>query len=709
MTASPLTREPPNYQPLVVVWAAVSGGIIADHYLNPPMVAWSLLALFALAGWCALWRLHRTQLAACLLPLAAAAIGGGWHHRCWNVFAENDLGFSATLEPQPVVLEGIALSSPCRMPAPPRNPLRVLEVGDRTRLDVRATAVRNGQQWQAASGNTSLVINGHLFDVAAGDHLRIVGQLFAPSPANNPGEFDYAEYCRGNRVLCLVRCGSPSCVQVLSRGPLWQPKRWIDQVRAAGEAALWRFTSPENAGLAAAMFLGLREELDPEQMDAFKETGTVHLLVISGMNVGILAACVLLLLRTGWLSNRAAIVLLAVVTMMYALITDAQPPVVRATVLVLVFCLANLLGRRGLAFNSLAAAALIVLAINPVELFRPGTQLSFLSVAALIAVGNSWLLKPDGSPTDSLVAQARPARMQLLNLVLRLIWLMTLASFAVWIVIQPLVAARFNLITPSAIILGPLLAVPVAVAMATGFLVMTFGWLLPPVGVVCGFVCDRALSIVVATVEAARNTPGGRFWTAGPSDWWLAGFYGLLAAWVLIPRVRQLPRRWVAAVGVGWIALGLGVGWLQVPARDSLRASFLSVGHGLAVVLELPDGTNILYDAGSMASPEMAARSVSGFLFSRGITRLDRVVISHADADHYNAIPRLLGQFSVGEISVGPQDVPRTRRTDCAPAICNCRRPIADARTAPWRRTDELRHLPHRSSASADKRRARLG
>ncbi len=85
-----------------------------------------------------------------------------------------------------------------------------------------------------------------------------------------------------------------------------------------------------------------------------------------------------------------------------------------------------------------------------------------------------------------------------------------------------------------------------------------------------------------------------------------------------------------------------------------LRCTFLSVGHGEAVVLELPDGRTLLYDAGRMAAPTACCRSVSGYLWSRGLTHIDAVVLSHADTDHYNALPELLERFSVGAVYVSP-------------------------------------------------------
>ena len=123
--------------------------------------------------------------------------------------------------------------------------------------------------------------------------------------------------------------------------------------------------------LASTMFLGVREELDPEVNQAFLETGTVHLLVISGLNVGILAACLLVGLRVGWLSTRATLLAIASCTVLYAVVTDAQPPVVRSTIVAIAMCVAAALGRRALQFNTWAAAAIFVLVLNPANCFAP--------------------------------------------------------------------------------------------------------------------------------------------------------------------------------------------------------------------------------------------------------------------------------------------------------------------------------------------------
>jgi competence protein ComEC len=101
-----------------------------------------------------------------------------------------------------------------------------------------------------------------------------------------------------------------------------------------------------------------------------------------------------------------------------------------------------------------------------------------------------------------------------------------------------------------------------------------------------------------------------------------------------------------------WFAAGAN--WPETPATDRLRCSTLAVGHGCAVVLELPHGQTLLYDAGQLGIPSRGARTIAGFLWSRGITRIDAVIVSHADVDHYNALPGLLQRFAVDVVYVSP-------------------------------------------------------
>lgn len=641
------------YQPLVVVLAAACAGVVLDRWLAWPVWCWWPAALAAWIAWWAIWQSGWLRLAAVPLVVSVAATGAAWHHCRWSLFENDNVGLVAPEVPGPAAIEVRALGGPRHVPTPPADALRAIPITERTRLEIEVLAIRDRRTWRRASGRASLLVDGYVNDVRWGDRLRVFAQLGAwPGPAN-PGEFDFAAQARAEGRLCSLQCEFPECMTARGRRPRWNPAGLVDQLRTRGDALLWRNLGPARYGLASAMFLGSRQELDPDLRQAFIETGTIHLLVVSGLNVAILASFLFAIMRVGLVRRSWSLGIVALACVLYAATTDAQPPVVRATVMVLVVCLGMVLSRQPLGFNSLAAAGLVVLAISPAELFQAGTQLSFLSVGVLAFMAARPNGVPNRDPLDRLIARTRPRPTRVARWFVRRLWRMMLATAMIWLVICPLVMARFHLVSPAAFALAPVLAVPVTLAMALGFGIFLFGWLAPPVGTVLGAACDGNLALLQTCVETARHCPGSHFWVSGPGNWWLLGFYGALGCWALAPRLRP-SRRWCLALLAGWVALGLLTSLARSPRADRLECTFLAVGHGTAVVVELPGGQTLLYDAGRLGSPVTGARIVSGFLWSRGITHLDAIVISHADVDHYNAVPALLEQFSVGAVYVSP-------------------------------------------------------
>jgi competence protein ComEC len=639
--------------PLLGLLVAVCAGIVADRAFACRAELWWVASAAAWLTWQYLWRAGRDRRASFAILLCVAALGAAWHHLRWQAYAADELGLFATREFQPVALEAIATSGARRIPAPPFDPLATLATPERTRLELRALAIRDREVWRPTSGQAQLVVDGQLLGVRPGDHVQVFGTLARLEPPGNPGEFDFASQARISRRLCSLRSEFPQCVTTIARGGSLSPTAWINRLRIAGETLLMRSLSPAQSGLATAMFLGARDELEPDQAQAFLETGTIHLLVISGLNVAILAASLFFALRLVLVPRGWALAAVVSFCVLYAVVTDAQPPVVRATVMILIGCVAVRLGRQALGFNSLAAAGLVVLGLNPSELFQSGTQLSFLSVAVLVWLNERSLRRAPLDPLDRLLARTRPWHERATCRAGQAVFRALLASALIWLVICPLVMSRFHLCSPVAIVVGPALALPVTAAMASGFGIFACGWFAPALGVLLGRFCDWNLSLMEAVVGISRTWPGGHVWLPGPEGWWLAGFYAGLAA-VAMARGRWFRLRWGVAALSTWIIVGLAAHAWTTYRQDGLRCTFLSVGHGAAVVAELPSGQTLLYDAGRLGSPVLASRAISSFLWSRGITHLDAVVISHADADHYNALPALLKQFSCGAVYVSP-------------------------------------------------------
>ena len=519
----------------------------------------------------------------------------------------------------------------------------------------------------------------------AGDRFRAFAHLMPPDHALNPGETDRALQDRGRRVTAHLRVTYPEAITVLTGGHVPGPGAWIESLRLRGRRVFQRYLEPRQANLAAAVLLGLREQIDPEENEAFQLTGTVHLLVIAGLHLGIIAGFASIVFRR-LLPQRFAVPATAAFVVAYMLLVDAQPPIVRATVLIVAACTAVYLGRQRISFNVLALAGLIVLAANPSDLFNVGPQLSFLSVAGLMVLGPRWLgMAPERGPLDAveptfqwkwrkwlpswfpvwflpdpqppaikrLLAAQRPWTVRMLWVAARFLRRLTLVSGAIWLLTLPLVMARFHIFNPIAIVLNTVVWLPMAVALVSGLALLLCGMMLGTAGDCMRGCVQRLLG---------HRRVAGAAWRAAEIRTCLGARPGRVVADRVLCSVGHfcgVSAREAAAALAPALLGPLDGGRFRRPLVEcgpshGLRCTFLSVGHGEAVVLELPDGRTVLYDAGRMAAPTACCRSVSGYLWSRGLTHIDAVVLSHADTDHYNALPDLLERFSVGAVYVSP-------------------------------------------------------
>lgn len=656
----PAPAEPP-YQPLVVVLTAVAAGILCDRFWPLPLWAWWTMALGGLAAWLApllvrrwlqLGEMPRLLFSNAAMLLAVAATTAAWHHCRWYLRAEDDLGRYALRKAQPICVEATAVRMPRVLPTPPFDPMRMMPPTEGSRLEVDVAAVRDGSQWRRASGRATLLVQGPPPQVRAGDRLRCFARLSAPLGPQNPGAFDRAAHLRADGIYSQLLAEVPQCLSVVQPGGWLNFTALLDRVRTHSNRLLEDSLDPGCAQMAEVVLLGEREQVDFGRTENFMATGTIHLLVISGLHLSILAGALFWIVRRTPLPQGWATVLVAVATVFYMFLVDAGPPVVRATVLVLVTCAAAARGRSPLSFNSLAGAALVVLAMNPGHLFHAGAQLSFLSVAGLMWFAPRWVgAASRKDPLERLIAENRGWAARAGWAFARGACHLLLISAMLSLLTMPLVMARFHLCTPVAVLVNSVVWMPMAWGLISGAVLLVIGTLAPPLAHVCGYCCNLNFSFMEWLVVMARQIPGGNFWVPGPADWWLWGFYGGLGLLAAFPLLRP-PRRWCSALLAGWIAVGFAAAWPR--HHDRLDCTFLSMGHGCAVLLELPSGQTMLYDAGQFGAPSAGTRAISESLWSRGITHLDAVVLSHPDIDHYNALPGLLERFSVGAVYVSP-------------------------------------------------------
>lgn len=645
-------------QPLLLVAVAFALGIVVDRFgsvwfESRTAIDWWAAAGIATALAILLYHGHYLRTSLIVLLFACLFLGGSWHDLRWNYCANNDLARYAEATTEPVCLKATATMPSSWRPATETTPLRAIPVEPRSEVEIQVTRLRNGTRWQQASGTVRLRVNGVLPEITPGDQLLIFARLSELRSVMNPGQFDFSLADRAAGHHCELFTQSPACVSVLEPASSLSLETWLAAMGRWCQRQLTRYVGFDQQSMAQALTLGVRGELNAETMDAFMNTGTIHLVVVSGMHVGLIAVLVGLVASFLPVSQSTRLGLTILCVLGYAALVGLQPSVVRSTIFVVFSLLAIARFHQLNIVNSLAAAALLVLAVNPAELFRTGTQLSFLGVAAVVA-SIAWIWPhDDNDPLERMIASYSTWSQLMWNGIKRKALALGLASLAAWIVVTPLLLYNYNIISPSSFVLTPLAWLPMSIALVSGLLICTIGFLFAPVAWLLGKLCGICLLVSEWIIELGSRVPGSYAYFAGPTVWWLVVFYAALAWFALLPRWRPKLKN-QAVLAILWIAFGLAVSIWNHRTSNQLQCTFLSVGHGTCVVLVLPSGETFLYDAGSLGSPEGTTNVISSFLWSQGITHIDAVVISHADVDHYNGLPGLLERFSVDQIFVSP-------------------------------------------------------
>jgi competence protein ComEC len=657
--------------PIVFVAAA---GIIIDRWLSPcSTLVWGILALAL--GSCSLLMGRIAGVSKLALLAACATTAGGWHHFRWSDLAPDDLAWVVDETARPVWVRGFVTEA-----RGTRHRKADFGFGDAaddrvsTRLVLEVTAVNDQSAWRAASGRSIVVIAGDRSDIRAGQAVEAAGQLATIARPSNPGEFDYRAFMQAQGIRLRLSIDAPSGMWSDPGTPNRALTCWVDSRRHQLRDWLFERLDRETAPLAAALLLGWREEIDPEVNDAFARTGTTHLLAVSGLQLQALAAALLIVCRIAGFPRRGSYLFVGCAMVAYALLVGLAPSVARSTLMTVTFCLGALARRLARPANTLSLAAAGTLVINPSYLFDVGCQLSFLAIGALI-----WLVPPacasvrhyfeivrerilgPRSPLDELERILEPWWRSVPRRFGGTVVDGIVTSAVVWFVALPLVAYRFHLVSPIGILLNIPLVPISSFALLLGGSALAFSAVWGPLGGPLALAAALLLELTKSIVMWGVSQRWGYRFVVGPTWEWVLVFYVLLALACLAVslavgeyqagRLRFSRYAWITLLAwfiPGWICsdpIGPGRG---------MEAEFLAVGHGLAVLVRAPDGQTLLYDCGRLGDPSIGRRVVAPALWERGVNRIDTVVLSHADQDHYDGLPDLLDRFAVGEVRITP-------------------------------------------------------
>ena len=530
--------------------------------------------------------------------------------------------------------------------------------------------------------------------VERGETFRTVGRFQKPVSADTPGAFDAESQMRNRGISLLFRRTRHVGQDKTSQSALVRVdkdhqhlRRAIDRLRLEAYDALRPYSA---YGILPALSLGVSKTLDKETRKTFAELGIAHVLAVSGLHFGLIAAALTWLISRmighipwilrRWGRKRATAFLSVLLLWLYILVVGAPVSAQRAMLMMYACMIGRLCGRKPESLRNLSLAGLIILILDPRALFSPGFQLSFLAVLGIFCTYD--LLQ---------VPMTQWFQKHIQHSALRR-WLNRTASVLVMTLGATLVTAPASIWhfgqLPLLGMLTNLVAIPfVSFLMLPLSLCATLFRDCGEVGIFLGTVAGQTESVFVqGMLWAAAHIPCVHV-RLQPHPVVMFVF-SMVAAMTVLANRPTLWRRYlerataVAASVVIVISLVSPAFWFS---SSDLRLTFIAMGQADATLVEFPDGTKMLVDAGNAIGStfDMGTARILPYLQFLGIEHLDYVVLTHPDYDHYAAIESVLKEVSVGAFWFNGEHAQEPAYHQMLHALMNKKIPVVDIRHVP--------------------------
>ena len=507
---------------------------------------------------------------------------------------------------------------------------------NKTFLKIQAQTLSTGKITIPTSGQIILKIKESTFDFDYADKIKFGGFLYEPSPRRNPGAFDYKKYLSRKRIYGLVSLSGVNKIEIVEKEPgniflskIVIPLRsWILEV-------FEKTLSGNHQALLSGFLLGDTRDIPKEIYNMFRDTGTVHLLAVSGSNVWLVVGIIFAALSLFRIPKIPTTLITLICIFIFAYLVHNDPPVVRAGIMASVVLVGILLYKDANPLNLVSFSALIILLFSPLHLFDVGFQLSFASVFAIV------LLVPKLSQLLSkYVSKSRKT-------LWRWIILPGLVSLSVEIILFPILAYYFNMVPLITVVANlfivPLASLSVALSCFTLFSAtfsLTFASIFSASNWLC-LECILKLNTFFATLPIAKLT------VPSPSIFSFIIYY--LFLWLLLSSITQKRK----AVIFSLVIIGNIFAWKGPLSSESQisKLTFLDVGKGNSTVIELPDRKTFLINAGEKRGNFNSGEYVViPFLNRNGITKIDKLILTDNDSANINSAKFVAEEVKIEEV-----------------------------------------------------------
>ncbi|MCI0403125.1 MAG: DNA internalization-related competence protein ComEC/Rec2, partial [Acidobacteria bacterium] len=545
-----------------------------------------------------------------------------------------------------------------------------------------------------------------------GDRVEVLARVHRPVNHLNLGSFDW----RGHLALQGIFLeGSLRDPALLTRLPETRGDRFFAVIYSLRSRLLDKLdtlfpleTHSDHNAVLRAMLLGDTGFLSHHLRDQFRQSGTYHVLVVSGLNVGIIAVVVFWILRRARLPEWAASLATIAALVFYLLLVEDRPPIERAVWMAGLYLAARLLFREVRLANTTAVAALVVLFLHPAWVFDSSSHLSFSAVFLMGFFALPWIERTSEPYRQALsfldaperAEQLREPRLAQFRYDLRALaelmnplifwradeadkhraalallsrsvrtglraWDFFLISFAIHLGFVLLTALYFNQVIAAGLLANILVVPLVGVIVPLGLAALLLGLVSTALGVVAATLTGWLVGLLLFITGGAADL--GASWRisygVSPPPPWVTGLF--LCALVVLG-VAVAWRRWQR-----WAALPLAALILVVcthpfaPRLDprALEVTVLDVGQGDSLFLSFPNGETWLIDGGRDALESRSGYRIGEaigetvvvpYLRARGVKQLDAVWLTHAHHDHMAGLHAVLEEFPIGSFHAGP-------------------------------------------------------
>jgi len=598
-------------------WLA-GAGLGALWQPTPALALASGLLALAL-GAATAWRTRRVA------PCAILALAGAGLLSASTSFEAHRDRIDGLFAREHDLLETEIVGTLVRAPERAFDGTRVFELAGRRAREARARPAR--LRLRIAASTQGPLVD----DLARGDRVRVWCRLARPGarPATEGPDPRTLAAARG--IVAHGSVKSPRLVVVEQRARGVRPA--IDRLRRAARARLDRALGARGAvrGLTAAMLLGDREILEPAILRSLRDSGLVHVVAISGLQVGLVAIAFAALARRSRSPRPLAFVLALLLLLTFGELVGAAPSVLRAIGAAIALEAGRVLGRDGDALNSLALVAAILVALAPCSIADPGFQLSVAATGGIVGG-----------------AKGIAARLPLP----RPVALSCGVTLGAYLATLPIVAWWFGRLAPIGAITNLVAAPLSAAALGLGYPAIVLADV-PVAGIACVRLAALPNELLLASAARAADLPSAAVVVARPTLPAIALFYtALWLAWRRATPQRAVLRRLASG------ALGLAALWIHLgppPSRTpsaALEAAVLDVGQGQAVAIQGALDEVVLIDAAGSADPryDPGERIVVPWLVRHAGRRVAILSVSHEHADHAGGAFAVLRDLEVAEV-----------------------------------------------------------